>query len=87
MFVLMQQAGLSLGLAGSSFALEAAGYLTPSAGQAITQPPAVLTTLRVLVSLAPAVILLCSIPLALRYPLTRERFTEIQRQARERQGN
>lgn len=36
MFVLLQQVGLSLGLAASNFALEVAGYVTPQAGQALT---------------------------------------------------
>ena len=38
---------------------------------------AVLWTLRLIVSVVPAVILLASVPLALRYPISREQFAEI----------
>ena len=82
MFVFLQKLGLSVGLAASGFALEAAGYLTPGAaggavGETVTQPDAVLTTLRLLVSFVPAALLLLSLPLAYLYPLTRERYAEI----------
>ncbi len=78
MFVFLQKLGLSVGLAASGFALEAAGYLTPgTAGEAVAQPEAVLTTLRLLVSFVPATLLLLSLPLAYFYPLTRERYASI----------
>ena len=78
MFVFSQKLGLSVGLAASGFALEAAGYLTPGvAGEIVTQPDAVLTTLRLLVSVVPAVLLLLSLPLAYFYPLTRERYADV----------
>ncbi|MCU0491606.1 MAG: MFS transporter [Chloroflexaceae bacterium] len=87
LFVLLQQIGLSLGLAASGFALEAAGYLNPEGlNQPVSQPASVEQTLRVLVSLVPASILLASIPLALIYPITRARFAAIQRQLAERRG-
>jgi GPH family glycoside/pentoside/hexuronide:cation symporter len=80
-FVLLQQIGLSVGLAASGFALEAAGYINPEvAGQVVTQPAAVENTLRILVSFVPVTILLLSIPLALTYPITRERFAHIRRE-------
>jgi glycoside/pentoside/hexuronide:cation symporter, GPH family len=78
LFVLLQQVGLSLGLAASGFVLEAAGYINPEvAGQDVLQPAAVDNALRVLVSFVPVAILLLSIPLALAYPLTREKFAEV----------
>lgn len=78
MFVFLQKLGLSLGLAVSSFALDATGYLNPEvAGEFVAQPDAVLLTLRLLVSFAPAALLLLSLPLAYFYPITRERYAEI----------
>ena len=79
LFVFLQKLGLSLGLAGSSFALEATGYLTPAAGAVVTQPEPVLLTLRLLCSFVPAVLLLLSLPLVLLYPITRSRYDEIRR--------
>jgi GPH family glycoside/pentoside/hexuronide:cation symporter len=77
MFVLLQQVGLSFGLAASNVALEMAGYVMPQGGQVVTQPHAVQTTLRVLVSFVPAGLLLLCLPLAYVYPITKERFAEI----------
>ncbi len=79
MYVLLQQVGLSLGLAASGFVLETAGYITPQPGQTVVQPDPVLTAIKVLNSLAPAALLLVSIPLALAYPITPARFAEIRR--------
>ena len=77
-FVFLQKAALTIGLAGSAYALGLAGYLNPDeVGAAVEQPEAVLTTLRLMVSAVPAVILLASLPLALRYPISREEFNEI----------
>lgn len=85
MFVFLQKIGLSLGLVVSNFALEAAGYVNPDiAGQAVAQPDSVLAVLRVLVSFVPVVLLLLSVPLALRYPISRARFADIRRQLAER---
>jgi len=83
MFVFLQQVGLSFGLAASNVALEVAGYVTPQAGQVATQPEVVQTTLRVLVSFVPAGLLILSLPLAYLYPITRERFAEIQQRLAE----
>ena len=78
MFVFLQKLGLSLGLAVSSFALDATGYLNPeAAGAVVTQPDGVLLTLRLLVSFVPAALLLISLPFVYYYPLTRERYAEI----------
>ncbi len=83
MFVFLQQVGLSFGLAASNFALEVAGYVTPQAGQIVTQPASVQTTLRVLVSFVPVGLLLLSLPLAYRYPITPKRFAEIRQRLAE----
>jgi glycoside/pentoside/hexuronide:cation symporter, GPH family len=85
MFGLLQQIGLSLGLAASGFALEAAGYVNPATvGAAVTQPDSVLMTLRILVSFVPAAILLVSLPIAIAYPINKARYQEIQQQLRQR---
>ena len=68
-FQFLQKAGLSLSLSGSAFALAWAGYLNPDeVGVVADQPESVLWTLRLLVSVVPAAVLLASLPLALRYP-------------------
>lgn len=90
MFVFLQKLGLAAGLAISSFALDASGYINgeivDGVAQFVEQPEAVLSTLRIIVSLAPAVILALSIPLVLMYPITRQRYDEIQTQLAERKG-
>ncbi|MEM6282928.1 MAG: MFS transporter [Chloroflexota bacterium] len=78
LFVFVQKIGLSLALGISSFTLDAAGYVNPAeAGGFVEQPDSVLFILRVIVSLFPMVLLLLSIPLAIRYPITRQRFEEL----------
>lgn len=77
-FVFLQKLGISLGLALSNFALEFTGYITPTDAMPFpVQPDGVLLALRIFVSLAPAAILLSSIPIVMRYPITRTRFAEI----------
>jgi len=77
-FVFLQKLGISLGLALSNFALEAAGYINAEDLTNLPQQPtAVLTALRIFVSLVPAVILLLSFPIVYRYPITREKHAEI----------
>lgn len=77
-FVFLQKLGISLGLALSNFALEFTGYITPTdALPSPIQPDSVLLALRLFVSLIPAVILMLSIPVVMRYPITRQRFAEI----------
>ncbi len=77
-FVFLQKLGISLGLALSNFALELTGYITPpEGGPWPVQPDAVLLALRLFVSLVPAAILLLSIPVVMRYPITRQRYAEI----------
>ena len=77
-FVFMQKLGLSLGLAASNFILDAAGYITPTAGAAApAQPQVVLLALRLFVSLAPAVVLLVSFAAVRAYPITRQKHAEM----------
>lgn len=80
-FVFIQKIGLSLGLAASNGLLGLAGYINPeTAGAIVQQPDAVLGVLRGFVSVLPIVILLISLPLALRYPLTPQAFRDVQAQ-------
>ncbi|MGJ3237724.1 MAG: MFS transporter [Anaerolineae bacterium] len=89
MFVFLQKLGLAAGLAISNLALGASGYINAEivdgVQQFVAQPESVQFTLRVIVSLAPAVILALSIPLALMYPITRQRYDEIQKELAQRQ--
>ena len=86
LFAFLQQAGISLGVALGNFGLESAGYLTPVAGEVVTQPDSVLLALRLIVSFIPAIMLALSIPIALAYPITRERHAEIQAEIAERKS-
>lgn len=87
-FVFLQKLGISLGLALSNFALEAAGYVNPETAGApfATQPGSVLLTLRLFVSLVPAAILLLSFILVYKYPITRERYEEMKTILAQRRG-
>jgi glycoside/pentoside/hexuronide:cation symporter, GPH family len=77
-FVFLQKLGLSLGLALSSLALEAAHYINPVEGQPLPEQPAsVLTALRIFVSLVPAVILVLSFIPVYLYPITREKHAKM----------
>jgi GPH family glycoside/pentoside/hexuronide:cation symporter len=60
--------------------LRMAGYVQPSEANPVpTQPSSALLALRVFVSFAPALLLLASLWVAHRYPITRARYDEIQR--------
>jgi GPH family glycoside/pentoside/hexuronide:cation symporter len=63
------------------------GYVQPTAANpAPTQPVTALTALRLLISILPAALLVASIVVAWRYPLTRRRYAEIRLEiARRRQ--
>ncbi len=77
-FVFLQKLGISLGLALSNFTLEAAGYINAEDLTSLPeQPTAVLTALRIFVSIVPAIILLISFPIVHRYPITREKHAQI----------
>lgn len=65
--------------------LEATGFISSTGGRApLEQPEAALLMLRLLVSAVPACMLLLAILTAWRYPLSRERFQEIQAELRRR---
>ena len=81
-FVFLQKLGISLGVAFSNFALGAAGFNADLP----QQPEAVLTTLRLFISLAPAVVLLISFIPVYLYPITKTRHAEIQAQLKSRRG-
>ena len=88
MFVFLQKLGLSAGLFFSGIALDAAGYINAEMVdgvlQTVTQPDNVLMALRLFVSWIPAILLAISIPLAFMYPITREKYEEIQAQLAQR---
>lgn len=73
-FVFLQKLGISLGVALSNLTLEVVGY-NEALGQ--QQPVAVLTALRLFVSLIPAVILLFSFIPVYLYPITKEKHAEM----------
>jgi GPH family glycoside/pentoside/hexuronide:cation symporter len=80
-FVFLQKIGLSLGLAFSNLLLEGAGYINPEiVGGVVTQPDSVLLVLRAFVSIAPAVILIASLPIAAAYPLNKDVCDDIRMQ-------
>lgn len=67
--------------------LEATGYVSSTTGSAfIEQPQAALNALRFFVGVAPAIMLSLSTIAAWRYPLSRERFNEIQSELVERRA-
>jgi glycoside/pentoside/hexuronide:cation symporter, GPH family len=80
LFALLQQIGISFGVAIGSWALGSAGYVAPIAGELSSQPETVLFALRMIVSLAPVAMLALSIPLAMAYPISRKRHEEIMKQ-------
>lgn len=88
LFALLQQIGISAGIFLGNLSLESAGYITPQVMdgvmQSVQQPDSVLLVLRLIVSLIPAVVLALSIPLAIAYPITRQRHDEIRAKLAER---
>ena len=78
--VFVRKLSTKLVLAGIGPILAWSGYVEGAAQQA----PQALTSVRVIIAVVPAVILLGAIVVAWRYPLTRERHREIQRQLAER---
>jgi glycoside/pentoside/hexuronide:cation symporter, GPH family len=77
-FVFLQKMGISLGLALSNYILELTGYINQVVGGAIpVQPAPVLLSLRIFVSIAPAVILLLSFYVVYKYPITRKKHAEM----------
>lgn len=86
-FVFLQKLGLSLGLAISNFALEAAGYITPTLGTAQPiQPDSVLFALRLFVSILPAIVLMASFPVVRAYPINRARHADLRKELERRRA-
>ncbi len=84
--VLLQKFGLALGLFLVGIALETAGFVERSAGQAIpVQPASALLAIRIAVAPLPAIALICGLILAYFYPLTREVHAQIRLQLQERE--
>jgi glycoside/pentoside/hexuronide:cation symporter, GPH family len=74
-----QKGGTALALALMQAVLALSGYVAGA-----QQPPSALLAIRLMIGPVPAVILGLSALLALRYPLTRERFAEVRAQLAER---
>ncbi|MCB0012964.1 MAG: MFS transporter [Anaerolineales bacterium] len=86
-FVFLQKLGISLGLALSNLVLQWVNYIAAVPGEPIpVQNDGVLLAFRLFVSFVPLVILLLSLPIAYKYPITRERHAEIQAALAERRG-
>ena len=84
-FVFLQKLGLSLGLAISNYVLEIAGYINQIPGGPLPQQPqGALLALRAFVSLVPMVILLSSFIVVYKYPITRQKHTEIRAEIQKR---
>jgi GPH family glycoside/pentoside/hexuronide:cation symporter len=82
-FVFLQKLGISAGMAISNVILDLTGYIKPAypgAPPVADQPAAVLTALRVFVSLVPVAILLLSYVVVYYYPISRGRHAEIRAQ-------
>jgi len=72
-FVLLQKAGLALGLFMVGKVLALAGYITPPPGvtEAITQPDSALLAIRLMIGPVPAAILAAGIVLVYLFPITK----------------
>jgi glycoside/pentoside/hexuronide:cation symporter, GPH family len=78
--VLLQKAGIAIGIFAVGRALGAAGYLVPTdAMPNPVQPAAALQAIRLFMGPVPALILLGSLAIAYFYPITRERHARILR--------
>jgi GPH family glycoside/pentoside/hexuronide:cation symporter len=77
-FVFLQKLGISLGLALSNLMLQLLDYFPATPGEPIpTQNDSVLLAFRLFISFVPLVILFLSLPIAYKYPITRQRHAEI----------
>ena len=78
--VLLQKAGIAVGIFAVGRALSAAGYLVPTDAVPVpVQPDSALQTIRLFMGPVPAAILLGSLALAYWYPITRKRHAQILR--------
>jgi GPH family glycoside/pentoside/hexuronide:cation symporter len=77
-FVFLQKLGISLGLAFSNLILQVVDYIPATPGEPLPmQNDTVLLAFRLFISFVPVVILLLSLPIAYKYPITRQRHAEI----------
>lgn len=77
-FVFLQKLGISLGLAFSNLILQLVNYIPATPGEPLpVQNDTVLLAFRLFISFVPIVILLLSLPIAYKYPITRQRHAEI----------
>ena len=84
--VLLQKLGIAFGLWMVAQALSWSGYISPSlAGVQPEQPANAIFAIRLFMGPIPAVILLASLVIAWRYPITRKKHAEI-RERLERRG-
>ncbi len=77
-FVFLQKLGISIGLFFQGQVLDWAGYIPEVDGVVSAQPESALLAIRVMVSLVPIVLLIISMIVVARYPITREKLVEIQ---------
>ncbi len=79
-FVFLQKFGIAVGLFVQGQVLEWAGYITPDVGSTIVpaQPESALFALRVLIALVPIILLVISMFLMQRYPISEGKLAEIQ---------
>jgi GPH family glycoside/pentoside/hexuronide:cation symporter len=78
--VLLQKAGIAIGIFAVGRALDAAGYIVPTDAVPVpVQPESALQTIRLFMGPVPAAILLGSLALAYFYPITRDRHARILR--------
>ncbi|MCL4266012.1 MAG: MFS transporter [Anaerolineae bacterium] len=86
-FVFLQKLGISLGLAISNLVLQVVRYVPAVPGEPFpVQNDTVLLSFRLFISFAPLVILLLSLPVAYKYPITRQRHAEIRAELAARKG-
>ena len=79
-FAFFTKLGFGLGLAVTSFILEAVGYIPSEGDLSVVQPESVLLTIRIFVSFLPATIVMLSMIPAYQYPITEEVHRDILRQ-------
>lgn len=86
-FVFLQKLGISLGLAFSNLILQVVDYVPAVPGEPFPmQNDTVLLAFRLFISFVPLLILLLSLPIAYKYPITRQRHAEIRAELAARKG-
>ncbi|MBE9100260.1 MFS transporter [Vacuolonema iberomarrocanum] len=76
--VWLQKLGVAIALFVIGIGLDWAGFVSAADGTNLPQPPAAILTIRGIMGLVPAVLLIGSLLLAYRYPITRQIHTETQ---------